>query len=85
MDSISDQKRFSDDRGASFPLLSDAEGRILEVFGVGLDRKGFPLRETFLLKEGKVVWHDPFSSTRRLARDALQAIDGYPPPILELE
>ncbi|NIP98003.1 MAG: peroxiredoxin family protein, partial [Akkermansiaceae bacterium] len=80
MDSVAEQKKFSDDRGAFFPLLSDPEGRILRAFGVGLDRKGRPLRETFLLENGRIVWHDPTSSTRRLARDVLDAIDGYPPP-----
>ena len=79
-DTVAEQKQFALDRGAFFPLLSDPDCRILRAFRVGLDKKGLPLRETFLLKDGRIVWHDPESGTRSLGRRILKAIDGYPPP-----
>ena len=78
MDTVEEQREFSDKRGAYFPLLADTQGDVLEAFGVGLDRKGRPNRETFVLKDGRVVWHDPTARTRGVARDIIDAVDGYP-------
>lgn len=78
MDSIEEQRRFSDKRGAYFDLLADTEGRALNAFGVGLDWRERPNRETFLLKDGKVVWHDPTARTKSVAKDIINAVDGYP-------
>ena len=79
MDTVEEQRKFSDDRGAFFDLLADTQGKSLRAFGVGLDRKRRPKRETFLLKNGRVVWHDPTARTRGVARDIIDAVDGYPP------
>ncbi len=79
MDTVEDQRRFSDERGAYFDLLADTDGKVLDAFGVGLDRKGLPNRETFLLKDGRVIWHDPTARTKGVAEDIINAVDGYTP------
>lgn len=80
MDTIEDQRRFSDERGAYFDLLADTDGKALDAFGVGLNWKGLPNRETFVLKDGRVIWHDPTARTKGVAEDIINAIDGYRPP-----
>lgn len=77
MDNIEDQRRFSDRYGAYFDLLCDEEGEAMRAFNVGFDRRGRPNRETFVLKDGRVIWHDPDAATKKIAEDVVQAIDGY--------
>ena len=79
MDTIGDQRRFSDERGAYFDLLADTDGKALDAFGVGLDWRGRPNRETFVLKDGRVIWHDPTARTKGVAEDIINAVDGYTP------
>ena len=78
MDTIEEQREFSDKRGAYFDLLADTSGQVLDAFGVGLDWRDRPNRETFVLKDGRVVWHDPSGRTKGVARDIIDAVDGYP-------
>ncbi len=77
MDTIEDQLKFSKDRGAYFNLLCDTKGEALKAFGVPLDWRGRPNRETFLLLNGQVVWHDDKAATKRIAKDIIEAVDGY--------
>ena len=43
----------------SFDLLSDPQKRIISAFGVGLDKHGRAKRETFIFRNGQMIWHDP--------------------------
>lgn len=58
-DPVEAQRAFSNKYYLPFDLLSDPERRIIGAFGVGLERTGRAKRETFIFREGKLVWHDP--------------------------
>ena len=77
MDTVEAQRQFSDKEGAYFDLLCDTGGQLMRAFGVPTDWRGRPNRETFVLLDGKVVWHDPDASTRNIAVDVVGAVDGY--------
>ncbi len=59
MDKPEAQKAFKEKYKLPFTLLADSEGVVVKAFGVSMIRAGFPTRQSFLLKDGKVVWHDP--------------------------
>jgi peroxiredoxin Q/BCP len=59
MDKPDAQKAFKEKFKLPFTLLADSEGAVVKAFGVSMIRAGFPTRQSFLVKDGKVVWHDP--------------------------
>jgi peroxiredoxin Q/BCP len=73
-DSVEAQKAFVDKYSFPFPLIADKDGKVIDAFKVAKRPNGMASREAFLIKEGKVVWHDPQASTEKQAEDALQAI-----------
>ena len=57
-DAVSKQAKFSDSQRFDYPLLSDAEGRVAEIFGVkrGLLGKFLPVkRATFVIDTDRTV------------------------------
>jgi thioredoxin-dependent peroxiredoxin len=58
MDKPADQKAFKEKFKLPFTLLADSEGTVVKAFGVSMIRAGFPTRQSFLVKDGKIVWHD---------------------------
>jgi len=66
------QKKFKDDHKLPYDLIADPEGKVVEAFKVEKIIKG-PLslasRQCFLIKDGKVVWHDAKASTAEQAAD----------------
>ena len=57
-DAVSKQAKFSDSQRFDYPLLSDAEGRVAEIFGVkrGLLGKFLPVkRSTFVIDTDRTV------------------------------
>ncbi len=66
------QKKFKDKFTLPYDLIADPEGKIVEAFKVEKMLKGlFSLakRSCFLIKGGKVVWHDMQASTDQQAAD----------------
>jgi peroxiredoxin Q/BCP len=66
------QKKFKDDHKLPYDLIADPEGKVVEAFKVDKILKGLvPLasRQCFLIKDGKVVWHDAKASTDQQAAD----------------
>jgi thioredoxin-dependent peroxiredoxin len=59
MDKPEAQKAFKEKFQLPFTLLADTEGKVVNAFGVSVVRAGYPTRQSFLVKEGKIVWHDP--------------------------
>ena len=59
MDKPEAQKAFKEKYKLPFTLLADSEGTVVKAFGVPTFRIGLPTRQSFLVKEGKIVWHDP--------------------------
>lgn len=66
------QKKFKDEQKLPYDLIADPEGKVVEAFKVEKMMKGIiPLatRQAFLVKNGKVVWHDAKASTAEQAAD----------------
>jgi peroxiredoxin Q/BCP len=59
MDKPEAQKAFKEKYKLPFTLLADTGGEVVKAFGVSMIRAGFPTRQSFLVRDGKVVWHDP--------------------------
>ncbi len=59
MDKPEAQKAFQEKYKLPFPLLADHDGKIVGGFGVPIMRLGFSKRQSFLVKDGKIVWTDP--------------------------
>ncbi|QSR89043.1 peroxiredoxin [Methylacidiphilum caldifontis] len=57
MDSQEAQKKFKDKYHLPFTLLADPEGKIVDQFGV-TKRNGHASRQSFLAKNGKIVWRN---------------------------
>jgi peroxiredoxin Q/BCP len=74
-DQVESQKKFAEKYELPFTLLADPEGTIVEAFGVKkIPLIGMASRQAFLIKDGKVVWHDAKASTAEQAADVLAAI-----------
>ena len=59
MDKPEAQKAFKEKYKLPFPLLADHEGKIVTGFGVPMMRLGFSKRQSFLVKDGLILWSDP--------------------------
>ena len=63
-------KKFKDKYKLPFTLVCDPEGKVLEAFKVAkMPVVGLATRQCFLIKDGKVVWHDAKASTEKQADD----------------
>jgi peroxiredoxin Q/BCP len=65
------QKAFKEKYKLPFELLADADGKVIDAFGVP-KTLGFAKRQAFLFKDGKLVWSDLSASTERQAEDVLK-------------
>jgi peroxiredoxin Q/BCP len=74
-DKPSAQLRFKEKYKLPFTLLADYDHAVANAFGVRLI-VGLTHRQTFLIKNGKVVWRDLHASTREQAADVLKVLDG---------
>jgi peroxiredoxin Q/BCP len=72
-DSPKEQKAFRDKYHLPFTLLADSDKRVIRAFGVPTTL-GFASRQSFLIRDGKIVWRDLHASTKEQAADILKAI-----------
>ena len=70
-DSPESQRRFAERYHLPFTLLADQELAVAKAFGVPL-MLGMTRRQSFLIKEGCIVWRDLHASTKEQARDLLR-------------
>lgn len=56
MDGSEAQKAFHSKHGFPFPLVADPEGKVVEAFGVRKLRETLCARESFLVRDGKLLW-----------------------------
>ena len=79
-DPESAQKAFKEKYTLPFTLIPDPGLKVVDAFGV--PRTGNPLmgekasRQSYLIKDGKVVWRDLKASTGKQAADVLAALKG---------
>jgi peroxiredoxin Q/BCP len=68
------QLRFKKKYNLPFTLLADHDHAVANAFGVRL-LLGMPHRQSFLIKDGRIIWRDLHASTREQARDILQVLE----------
>jgi peroxiredoxin Q/BCP len=68
------QRRFKDKYKLPFTLVADLDHVVAKAFGVRLI-VGLTHRQSFLVKDGKIVWRDLHASTREQARDVLAILE----------
>ena len=70
-DSAESQRRFAVKYHLPFTLLADPELAVAKAFGVPL-MLGMTRRQSFLIRDGRIVWRDLHASTKEQARDLLR-------------
>jgi len=74
-DSVDAQKAFAGKYNLPHTLIADADGKVAAAFQV--DMKGTrTTRQSFLIKDGKVVWTMLKATTETHAKDVLTAYEG---------
>ncbi len=73
-DSPAAQKRFAEKFRLPFTLLADEDHAVASAFGVRL-MLGMTHRQSFLIKDGRIVWRDLSASTREQANDVLRVLE----------
>src|SRR5271154_145858 len=73
-DKPASQLRFKQKYRLPFVLLADHDHAVARAFGVRLIL-GMTHRQSFLFKEGRIVWRDLNASTREQARDLISAVE----------
>jgi peroxiredoxin Q/BCP len=68
------QKKFHDNYKLPFTLVADADGKVAKAFGVP-SFLGFTKRQSFLIKDGKLVWRDLSVSPSTHVADVNKALD----------
>jgi peroxiredoxin Q/BCP len=72
-DDVAAQKKFVEEKKLHFTILADPDGKVLEAFKVKkIPLIGLASRQAFLIKDGKVIWHDAKASTAEQAADVLK-------------
>ncbi len=68
------QKRFSLKHHLPFTLLADPQRNSAQAFGVPLIA-GMFRRQSFLVRDGRIVWRDLHAATGKQAADVLRALE----------
>ncbi|HEY8965226.1 MAG TPA: peroxiredoxin [Candidatus Methylacidiphilales bacterium] len=78
-DKVESQKSFHTARKLPYLLLSDPEGKIIKAFGVEVVF-GLALRQSFLIRDGLIVWRDLHSRVSHQADELLRVLPNLPNP-----
>lgn len=73
-DKPADQKKFKEAHDLPFTLIADADGKVIEAFGVPTMVMGISKRQSFLIKDGKVVWRNLKAGTKDHAEEVSKAV-----------
>jgi peroxiredoxin Q/BCP len=76
-DTAESQKKFQEQYRLPFPLIADANGKVAEAFGVPGVMGMLPVskRQSFLVKDGKVMWKAESAETGKHAAEVQSALD----------
>jgi thioredoxin-dependent peroxiredoxin len=74
-DKSDSQKKFQEKYKLPFTLIADSDSKVADAFGVP-NMMGIAKRQSFLIKDGKVVWTMLKASTETHAKDVLAAVEG---------
>ncbi len=73
-DTPEDQKMFKEKYDLPFTLIADADGKVIEAFGVPTLGGGMASRQSFLVKDGKIVWRSLNAQTATHAQEVKDAV-----------
>ncbi len=73
-DKSASQKKFQEKYQLPFTLIADSDGKVADAFGVP-SLLGFTKRQSFLIKDGKIVWNSLKAKTKDHAREVQAALD----------
>lgn len=73
-DQVPAQKAFEEKYKLNFDLIADADHKVIDAFGVPLRMGNFASRQSFLIQDGKVIWHQPNANPTTQAQDAIAAL-----------
>jgi thioredoxin-dependent peroxiredoxin len=73
-DQVPAQKAFEEKYKLNFDLIADADHKVIDAFGVPLRMGSFASRQSFLIQDGKVIWHQPNANPATQAQDAIAAL-----------
>lgn len=74
-DTVEAQKHFADKNEFPHKLVADADGKVAAAFQVEMKGK-VTARQSFLIKDGKIVWNMLKATTETHAKDVLAAYEG---------
>jgi peroxiredoxin Q/BCP len=76
-DGVEKQKQFKDQFNLPFTLIADPKGEVAAAFGVPKVMGVLPLdaRQSFLVKDDKIVWNSPSAQTEKSAQEVQAALD----------
>ncbi len=70
------QKKFRDNQHLPFTLIADTDGKVAEAFHVPMIPViGVPMRQSFIIKDGKVAWASLSAQTSGAAKEVQSALD----------
>jgi len=73
-DSPESQKKFQEQNQIPFPLIADTDGKVATAFGVPMT-DGRAKRQSFIIKDGKVVWNSLQAKTAEHAQEVKSALN----------
>ena len=77
-DTTDAQKKFQEKYNLPFTLVADTDGKVASAFGVPMMGAGLlPLasRQSFIVKDGKIVWNSLKAQTKGSAQEVQKALD----------
>jgi len=83
-DKPADQKKFQEKFHLPFTLIADSDKKVVEAFGVHTTM-GLASRQSFLIRDGMIVWRDLKASTQQQAQDVLKALSALKPDVAKLQ
>lgn len=70
------QKAFREAQHLPFPLIADTDGKVAEAFHVPmLPVVGVPMRQSFLIKDGRIAWISLNAQTSGAAAEVSKALE----------
>jgi peroxiredoxin Q/BCP len=75
-DKVDAQKAFKGKYNLPFTLIADPDHKVIEAFGVPLiPQKSVAQRQSFLIKDGVIVWRDLKAVPKQQAQDVMKAVE----------
>ena len=68
------QKKFQEQNKLPFQLIADSDGKVAAAFGVPTTM-GLAKRQSFIIKDGKIVWTSLQAKTAEHAQEVKAALD----------